>query len=105
MKFDLHEAMLKENAQLRKSLAATQAELEKARQLAEDRLQQMQADRSQALGWKVDAERYRKLRLCDWFSSPLAVVRNPNKAVKLGQDCPSHGRLDEFVDELPSQTT
>jgi len=38
-------------------LESTQAELEKARQLAEDRLQQMQADRSHALGWKKDAER------------------------------------------------
>jgi len=73
---------------LAEDLESTQAELEKAR---------------------VDAGRYRKLRLCDWFSSPLAVVRNPKKVLTggsaLGCDCPSHARLDEAVDALPEQTT
>lgn len=39
-----------------------ESELAEAQRLAADRLEQMQADRKQALGWKRDAERYRLLR-------------------------------------------
>ena len=45
-----------------------------------------------------DAERYRKLRLMDWFSSDYCVVMNPKQAVRPGHDCPSHSRLDKLVD-------
>jgi len=95
MKFDLHDAMLKENAQLRKSLAATQAELEKARQLAEDRLQQMQSDRSQALGWKVDAERYRIVR-----EQPRKMCMEEWEPVMLTPE-----EIDANCDAARSQTT
>lgn len=50
----------------------------------------------------LDANRYRKLRKCVWNQSPLAVVRDPKRAVRLGYDCPSHDRLDEAVDQLPN---
>jgi len=46
-----------------------------------------------------DAERYRWLRLQSWFCSPLAVVTKPIEAIKLGYDCPSHGRLDALIDD------
>lgn len=45
-----------------------------------------------------DAARYRWLREQDWDSGPLAVVRNPKEAVKLGRDLPSRQRLDEAID-------
>lgn len=47
-----------------------------------------------------DAERYRCLREMSWFDSPLAVVTDPRKSVRLGVDCPSHERLDEMVDDI-----
>lgn len=46
----------------------------------------------------VDAERYRWLRQQDWFSGPLAVVRDPKQAIKLGHDLPSLDRLDAAID-------
>lgn len=56
----------------------------------------------------ADAERYRWLRAQHWDSGQLAVVRNPNRAVKLGHDCPSLDRLDAAIDALratePEQT-
>ncbi|MEW6316263.1 MAG: hypothetical protein AB1670_07710 [Pseudomonadota bacterium] len=45
-----------------------------------------------------DAERYRWLRMADWWDSPLCAVRNPAKQVKLGSDCPSRDRLDDAID-------
>jgi hypothetical protein len=51
---------------------------------------------------RKDAERYRYLRGCDWFSSPLCVLSDPKKAVDtrlmLGADCPSRERLDAAID-------
>lgn len=49
----------------------------------------------------ADAARYRKLRDMFWDTSPLAVVRDPRNAVKLGHDCPSGARLDALLDVLP----
>lgn len=49
-----------------------------------------------------DAERYRWLRMRDWFDGPLCVVRDPQIILKrglaLGADCPSRDRLDEAID-------
>lgn len=46
-----------------------------------------------------DAERYRWLRECDWEKSPMCVLVSPKQNAKLGSDCPSRARLDEFIDE------
>ncbi len=53
-----------------------------------------------------DAERYRWLRMADWWDSPLCVIRDPKQQAKPGTDCPSRDRLDEAIDaamqgELP----
>lgn len=50
-----------------------------------------------------DAERYRWLRDCDWFSSELCVLRSPKTVlaktgITLGADCPSRTRLDDAID-------
>lgn len=47
----------------------------------------------------IDAERYRWLRMANWWDSPLCVVRNPKEQAKPGTDCPSMNRLDEAVDK------
>lgn len=47
---------------------------------------------------RKDAERYRWLRLQDWYDSPVAVVANPKEAIKLGHDAPSREQLDALVD-------
>lgn len=47
---------------------------------------------------RADAERYRWLRMQNWHDGALCVVRDPYKAVRLGFDCPSRERLDEFID-------
>ena len=47
---------------------------------------------------RKDAERYRWLRMADWWRSPLCVIRNPKEQAKPGSDCPSRTRLDEAVD-------
>ena len=46
---------------------------------------------------RKDAERYRWLRGQHWNESEMAVVCHPKKAVKLGFDCPSEGRLDSAI--------
>ena len=49
-----------------------------------------------------DAARYRWLRMQNWFSSPLCVLRNPKEVLGesrgLGADCPSRERLDQAID-------
>ena len=47
---------------------------------------------------RKDAERYRWLRGQHWNESEMAVVCRPKKAVRLGFDCPSEGRLDYAID-------
>ncbi len=47
---------------------------------------------------RADAERYRWLRIQDWFDGPMAVVVNPKDAIKLGHDAPSRERLDAAID-------
>ena len=47
---------------------------------------------------EADARRYRWLREQHWSSSPLAVVANPKKAIRLGHDSPSGSRLDDEID-------
>lgn len=47
---------------------------------------------------KKDAERYRWLRMADWWNSPLCVIRDPKQQAKPGTDCPSRDRLDEAID-------
>ena len=47
---------------------------------------------------RKDAERYRWLRIADWWRSPVCVLRNPKEQDKLGSDCPSGDRLDAAID-------
>ena len=47
-----------------------------------------------------DAMRYRFLRECHWNGSPLCVVVDPKKMVKIGADCPTTTRLDDAIDEM-----
>lgn len=54
--------------------------------------------REQLVSVAKDAERYRWLREQSWIDSPLCVVADQNKAVKLGYDCPSMERLDTAID-------
>jgi hypothetical protein len=49
-----------------------------------------------------DAERYRWLRIADWWRSPLCTISNPKKQAKLGSDCPSGDRLDAQIDAAMS---
>ena len=56
---------------------------------------QLKAD-NEAL--RKDAERYRWLRIDDWWRSPMCVIRNPKDQAKLGSDCPSSDRLDAAID-------
>ena len=56
---------------------------------------QLKAD-NEAL--RKDAERYRWLRIDDWWRSPMCVIRNPTDQAKLGSDCPSSDRLDAAID-------
>ena len=54
--------------------------------------------RAEVEALRKDAERYRWLRMADWWRSPLCVIRNPKEQAKPGSDCPSRTRLDEAVD-------
>lgn len=56
---------------------------------------QLKAD-NEAL--RKDAERYRWLRIADWWRSPMCVIRNPKDQARLGSDCPSSDRLDAAID-------
>lgn len=51
---------------------------------------------------RADAERYRWLRMRDWFDSELCVLRDPKRVltegIGLGADCPSLSRLDAAID-------
>jgi hypothetical protein len=47
---------------------------------------------------ETDARRYRELRECNWYDSPLCVVTRPKESVRPGSDCPSLGRLDAALD-------
>lgn len=47
---------------------------------------------------REDAARYRALRAMNWHDSPMCVVMDPKRAVKLGHDCPSLERLDAAID-------
>lgn len=46
-----------------------------------------------------DSDRYHALRQMNWFDSPLCVVVNPQKYLKLGAFCPSVGELDAAIDD------
>jgi hypothetical protein len=47
---------------------------------------------------RLDAERYRWLRVQHWYAAKLCVVTDPKRNVRLGTDCPSDARLDELID-------
>lgn len=72
-----------------------------------DALMKAEAERDAALAeieaCRKDAERYRWLRMADWWSSPLCVIRSPKKQAKPGTDCPSRDRLDSAIDAAMSQ--
>ena len=48
---------------------------------------------------RKDAERYRHLREQRWDTADLFVIAGTKSAVRLGTDCPSHGRLDAAIDD------
>ena len=52
---------------------------------------------------RKDAERYRWLRIADWWRSPMCVISNPKEQAKLGSDCPSGERLDAQIDAVMSK--
>ena len=79
----------KENMEIANEFKHT---MEEYRQRAEAAYKQSHID-------AIDAERYRWLRVQNWFSSPLAVVTKPIEAIKLGYDCPSGSRLDALIDD------
>ena len=54
-------------------------------------------------GLRKDAERYRWLRLADWWRSPVCAISNPKEQAKLGSDCPSGDRLDVQIDAAMSK--
>lgn len=85
------DALLAERDRLREDRDSQQrvciAEMEKVNQL-----------RAEAEALKKDAERYRWLRMADWWNSPLCVIRDPKQQAKPGTDCPSRDRLDEAID-------
>ena len=72
------------------------AEQKEQFRVLEDELLVLGDERNEAV---KDAERYRWLRVQNWFSSPLAVVTKPIEAIKLGYDCPSGNRLDALIDD------
>jgi hypothetical protein len=86
-----YDALLAERDRLREDRDSQQrvciAEMEKVNQL-----------RAEAEALKKDAERYRWLRMADWWNSPLCVIRDPKQQAKPGTDCPSRDRLDEAID-------
>lgn len=47
---------------------------------------------------KRDAERYRWLRMADWWDSSVCVIKDPKSQARLGSDCPSRDRLDAAID-------
>ena len=47
---------------------------------------------------RVDAERYRHLRMQHWHDSDFCVVWKPKQNVTLGAMCPSEKILDDTID-------
>lgn len=48
--------------------------------------------------FETDARRYRRLRQLNWSDGGLTVTFAAN--VRLGSDCPSEDRLDNFIDDM-----
>lgn len=88
---DDYDALLAERDRMQEDRDSQQrvciAEMEKVNQL-----------RAEVEALKKDAERYRWLRMADWWNSPLCVIRDPKQQAKPGTDCPSRDRLDEAID-------
>lgn len=49
---------------------------------------------------KLDAQRYRWLRVQHWSDNVVSVVRHPRDTVKLNVVCYSEGELDNLIDRL-----
>jgi hypothetical protein len=71
-------------------------EIERLRKLAADRLEQMQADRKEALAWRKDAERFRWLAGQHWVE-PEAVFR-----LNLDDTDDSESYFRQLVDAIDS---
>jgi hypothetical protein len=63
---------------------------------ANERIAALEAERD---ALKVDAERYRWLRIQHWNDATMCVVAIPKQAVALGAYCPSERLLDEHIDQ------
>ena len=63
----------------------------------QDTLSAVTAERDEL---RLDAERYRWLRLADWWSSPICAVKDPKSQAKPGTDCPTRDRLDAAIDAV-----
>ena len=46
-----------------------------------------------------NSKRYELVRTKDWFNPDYCVVMKPKEAVRPGNDCPSHSRLDALLDK------
>lgn len=68
-----------------------------------DHLAALSAVTAEVEALRRDAERYRWLRMADWWNSPLCVIRYPKQQAKPGTDCPSRDRLDAAVDDAMQQ--
>jgi len=92
---DDYEALLAENESMRGLYKMhQQTETREMRELRAER-DALLAERDAA---QKDAERYRWLRMADWWNSPLCVIRDPKQQAKPGTDCPSRDRLDAAID-------
>lgn len=69
-----------------------------------DHLAALSAVTAEVEALRRDAERYRWLRMADWWNSPLCVIRYPKQQAKPGTDCPSRDRLDAAVDDAMQQS-
>lgn len=56
--------------------------------------------RAEREAMRVDAERYRKLRACHWYDSPICVVMHAKHDLRVGTYCPSDELLDEEIDAM-----
>jgi hypothetical protein len=59
--------------------------------------------RAEVEALRKDADRYRFLRMADWWKSPVCAIANPKQQAKPGSDCPSRGRLDDAIDAAMSK--
>lgn len=93
---DLIESLRAENARMEARLE----ELSTPYSRTCERMWALEAENAEL---RLDAGRYRWLRMTDWWDGPLSVVVDAKKNAKPGTDCPSRGRLDTAIDTAMEQ--